>query len=118
MRRERAVELLVAHAGALNDPSGDPDLTPEEEAYLRPLMGLAERLKRVMVPVEPSADFVRNLGQELVGAARRQQSAAKRLRRAIIIGAAALGSALSVAGVVVLILLRRRGHAQAGSASS
>ncbi len=74
---------------------------------------LADQLKQVMVPVEPSAAFVRSLGQELVEASRRQQRAGRRIRRRLVVGAAALGSALSVAGVVTVILLRRRGRTQA-----
>lgn len=80
---------------------------PEKEPRLQALAEMTERLRRAMIPVEPSTAFVRSLGQELVEAARRRQAAARRLRRGLIIGAAALGSALSVAGVVVLVLRRR-----------
>ncbi|HEY77092.1 MAG TPA: hypothetical protein G4O00_13120 [Thermoflexia bacterium] len=115
MEERRAAELLAAHADRLNDPSVTaPEPTPEEMAYLTPLMEIAERLKETLVPVEPPATFVRSLRRELVDAARRRQSATQRLHRGLVIGAAALGSVLSLAGVVALILRRRRGrlHAQ------
>jgi len=70
---------------------------------------LVERIRQVLVPVEPSAAFVRSLGRELVEASRRQRQTARRLRRGLVIGAAALGSAVS-AGLVTLLLLRRRAH--------
>lgn len=84
----------------------------EKESLAPRLAEVAERLQRVMVPVEPPTAFVRSLGQELIEASRRRQEAARRLRRGLIIGAAALGSAASVAGVVALVLLRRRAHTE------
>jgi hypothetical protein len=90
------------------------DLTPEEAARLRPLVS---QLRDTMTPVEPSAAFVRRLGQELREAARRQQAASRRFRRVVVIGAAALGSLLSVLGVVTLLLRRRRAHAPPHPAS-
>lgn len=112
MEEERAIEALIAQADRLSGlPRKTVDLTLEEEAHLRPLMEVAERLKMAMVPMEPSTAFVRSLGRELMETARHQQTAARRLRRrGVVIGAAALGSALSVASVVTLILLRRRTH--------
>lgn len=85
----------------------------EFEPYLcePAMMELTNRLRQAMVPVEPSAAFVRSLGQELVAAARRTPRMSPRLRRGILIGAAALGSVASVAGVVTVVLLRRRAHA-------
>ncbi|HHS97843.1 MAG TPA: hypothetical protein ENK08_08090 [Chloroflexi bacterium] len=109
MEEGRVIELLAAHADRLNDPSAPlPEPRPEEMKYLAPLMEIAERLKATLVPVEPSAAFVRSLRRELVEAARRRQTPSQRSRRGWIIGAAALGSALSVAGVVALILRLRR----------
>jgi len=110
---ERAAEVLAVHADILNGVSDGPlSLTPEEEADLQPLMEVAGRLKRVMVPVEPSTVFVRSLGRELVEAARRQQKVTRRLRRGLLIGAAALGSLASVVGVVALVLHRRRARTE------
>lgn len=98
-----------------NDPLRDlDDLSPQEAAQLRPLVS---RLQDTMRPVEPSAAFVRRLGQELREAARRQQTATRRFRRVVVISAAALGSLLSVLGVVTLLLRRRRTHAPAQSPS-
>lgn len=84
------------------------DLPPEEAERLRPLVS---QLQHTMSPVEPSAAFVRRLGQELREAARRQQTASRRFRRVVVIGAATLGSLLSVLGVVTLLLRRRRAQA-------
>jgi|YNPBryantNP2012_1023418.scaffolds.fasta_scaffold22126_2 hypothetical protein len=114
MDERRAAELLSAHAERL---SGHADVGPfpsvQEEARLRPLLKVAERLKGTMVAVEPPVAFVNHLGQELLERARRQREAARRWRRGLVIGAAALGSVLSVAGVVVtLLLLRRRANSQ------
>jgi hypothetical protein len=85
---------------------------PQASDQLQELPLVADRVRAVMVPVEPSTRFVRSLGRELVQASRRRRAAALRLRRALIIGAAALGSAASVAGVVALVVLRRRAQAQ------
>lgn len=114
MDERRTIELLSAHAERL---SGHTDVGPfpsaQEEARLRPLLRMAERLKGTMTAVEPPAAFVSHLGQELLDKARQQREAARRWRRALVIGAAALGSALSVAGVVAtVLLLRRRAHSQ------
>lgn len=114
MDERRTIELLSAHAERL---TGHTDAGPlpsaQEEARLRPLLRVAERLKGTMTAVKPPAAFVSRLGQELLDRAYHRREAARRWRRGLVIGAAALGSALSVAGVVVtLILLRRRAHSQ------
>lgn len=109
MEEQRATQALAAHADRLIGRPGETvRLTPDEAEQLRPLMDVAEHVKATLIPVEPSAAFVRTLGRELVEAARHQQTAARRLRRGLVIGAAAVGSALSVAGVVALIVMRRR----------
>ncbi|HID89659.1 MAG TPA: hypothetical protein EYP52_08125 [Anaerolineae bacterium] len=111
VEERRAIEVLAAHADRLNDPSApSPDLSLEEMVYLGPLMEVAERVKKTLVPVEPPAAFVQSLRKELIEAARRRRSATQRLHRGLVIGAAALGSMLSLAGVVALILLHRRGR--------
>ncbi|HIE38751.1 MAG TPA: hypothetical protein EYH30_07235 [Anaerolineales bacterium] len=111
MREQKTRRPTVSPRGH-NRPGERNALPPWERESLAPrLAEVAERLQRVMVPVEPSTAFVRSLGQELIEASRRRQEATRRLRRGLIIGAAALGSAASVAGVVALVLLRRRAHA-------
>ena len=108
-REEKAIEALAAHADNMAGRVGEPiTLSGTEEIYLRPLMTVAEQVKRVMLPVEPSKSFIMTLGRSLVAESRRQQSSARRLRRGMVIGAAALGSALSIAGVVTYVLHKRR----------
>jgi hypothetical protein len=61
-----------------------------------------------LIPVEPSQQFVRELGRSLgVTARRSRQSLVQRYRNGILIGAAIFGSLASVVGVVVLILRQR-----------
>ncbi len=120
MEERRAAEILAAHADRLNGlPGQAPEPTPEETAYLAPLMEIAERLKETLVPVGPSEAFVRSLERELVEAARRQQATPPRFRRGLVIGAAAIGSVISLTGVIALILRHRRRlspHPSAGPA--
>ena len=112
-------QVLAAYAEGLIDQSEAAhqiDITDEERSRLAPLIQLGERLHRSMQPVQPSADFVRNLGKELVDQTRRQIRLTKRLRRAALIGAAALGSLLSIAsvvGAIVFVVARLRARAQA-----
>lgn len=121
MNEERLDEVLAAHTEELIGQPARPQpihMTEEERDELVPLFHLAERLQQVMQPVQPSANFVHSLGQELVDNARRQIALTKRFRRAVLIGAAALGSLLSVASVVgaivfVVVRLRARGQARA-----
>lgn len=119
MDNRRVDEVLAAHAEKLIDqPEAiqQIDITDEERGRLAPLLQLAERLQHSMQPVQPSADFVRSLGQELVDQAKRQMMVTQRLRRAAVIGAAALGSLLSIAsvvGAIVFVVVRLRARAQA-----
>jgi hypothetical protein len=126
MNRKRAAEILAAHAeGLIGYPKvmRQIDTTDEEYTRLAPLLQLSERLQQNMQPVQPSAAFVRSLGQELVENAKRQITLTKRMRRTVLIGAAALGSLLSiasVAGAIVFVVarLRARARAQAAHAST
>jgi len=69
---------------------------------------MANRVREALIPVEPSQQFVRELGRGLaVTATRSRRSLARRYRTAIVIGAAAFGSLASVVGIVALILRRR-----------
>ena len=119
MNEKRADEILSAHVDRLTghgEPTRQFDLSTEEQNRMAPLFQLAERLQQSMQPVQPSADFVRSLGKELVDHARRQVRVTKRLRRSALIGAAALGSLLSIAsvvGAIVFVIARLRARAQA-----
>jgi hypothetical protein len=119
MDEKRVDEVLAAHAEKLIDHTEaipQIDITDEERGRVAPLFQLAERLQHSMQPVQPSASFVRSLGQELVDQAKRQMTVTKRLRRAVVIGAAALGSLLSIAsvvGAIVFVVVRLRARAQA-----
>jgi hypothetical protein len=119
MNEERMAEVSAAYAERL---IGHPEamehirVTDEERRRLAPLFQLAEGLQQSMQPVQPSAAFVRSLGQELVDSAKRQITLTKRLRRAALISVAALGSLLSIAsvvGAIVFVIARLRARAQA-----
>ena len=119
MDEKRVDEVLAAHAEKLIDQKEaipQIEITDEERGRVVPLFQLAERLQHSMQPVQPSAGFVRSLGQELVDQAKRQMMVTKRLRRAVVVGAAALGSLLSIAsvvGAIVFVVVRLRARAQA-----
>lgn len=119
MNKKRMEKILSAHADSL---AGRPkameqiDPTDAERNQLTPLFQLAERLNQSMQPVQPSAVFVRSLGQELVCNAKHQVVLAKRLRKSVLIGAAAVGSLLSIAslvGAIVFVIVRWRERANA-----
>ncbi len=121
------VEVLAAHADHLigDGESGAGskeylDLLPAYQAELTPLLGIAERVKAALVPVEPSRAFEAGLKQDLLAAAIKraeEKEDKKRVsflrRRGVLIGAAAVGSVLSVAGIVAALLLRQRAIARA-----
>ena len=121
------VEVLAAHADhMISDEAGGAgskdylDLFPDYRAELKPLLGIAERVKATLVPVTPSPAFETGLKQDLVAAAiqrAKEKEERKRVsflrRRGVLIGAAAVGSVLSVAGIVAALLLRQRAIARA-----
>jgi hypothetical protein len=119
MDNKRATEVLSAHAEQLlGRPQAMRQANPTDEELdqLSPLFQVAERVHETMQPVQPSAAFIHNLGQELIDGAKRQVALTKRLRRAVLIGAAAVGSLLSIAsviGAVVFLIVRLRERAQA-----
>jgi len=90
-------------------------LRPASRAPRKPT-GMARRVSRVLVPVEPSQQFVNELGRGLMSmAARSRRSLIRRYRTAILVGAAIFGSIASVVGVVALIVRQRtRGMPRAG----
>jgi hypothetical protein len=118
------VELLAAHAdGLISDGADGEDylnLFPAYRSELTPLLGIAERVKAALVPVEPSPAFEAGLKKDLLAAAiqrAEEEGQKKRIsflhRRGVLIGAAAVGSALSVAGIIAALLLRQRAMARA-----
>jgi len=69
---------------------------------------MEQRVRDVLIPIEPSQQFVRDLGRSLGVAARRsRRSLVQRYRTGILIGAAIVGSLASVVGVGVLIMRQR-----------
>jgi hypothetical protein len=119
MDKKRAAEVLSAHAEELlGRPQAMRQVSPtrEEISQLTPLFQIAKQVHKTMQPVQPSAVFVHNLGQELIDGAKHQLALTKRLRRAVLIGAAAVGSLLSIAsviGAIVFLIVRLRERAQA-----
>ena len=121
MNKKRVDKILSAHADNLAGrpkAMGQINPTDAERNQLTPLFQLAERLHQNMQPVQPSAAFVRSLGQELVSNAKHQVVLTKRLRKSVLIGAAAIGSLLSIASLVgaivfVIVRWRERVHARA-----
>ena len=70
--------------------------------------GVERRVRAVLIPVEPSQQFVRELGRGLSAAAERsRQSLVRRYRTAIVLGVAVFGSLASMVGVVALIIRQR-----------
>jgi hypothetical protein len=66
------------------------------------------QVRAVLVPIEPSQQFVYDLGRSLTSAAlRSRQSLIRRYRTAIVVGAALFGSIASVVGVIALIARQR-----------
>jgi hypothetical protein len=119
MNKKRMDKILSAHADRLaGKPKAMEQINPTdaERNQLTPLFQLAERLHQNMQPVQPSAAFVRSLGQELVSNAKHQVVLTKRLRKSVLIGAAAIGSLLSIAslvGAIVFVIVRWRERANA-----
>lgn len=108
MSDERIIaEILNAHAQRLQrDTEGARPvhyerMFPQYARQLGPLMRLAERVRRLLPPAAPRADFREALRQELVAAAELRQPAVRAVsswRRRVLWGAAAGGAAL-MAGV-------------------
>jgi hypothetical protein len=83
---------------------------PAEPPAMRVLVG---NVRETLVPIEPSPDFVRNLGCALAQtASQRQQPLRRRYRRAVWFGLAAAGSVASIVGVTAYMVHQRdRQHA-------
>ena len=122
MRKRRAAKVLIAHADELigrPEAMHDLEVTDAERAQLAALFRVTDRLRDTMVPVSPSAAFVRSLGRELANTAKHQIAITRRMRRGVLIGAAAVGSLVSIAsivGAIVLVVMRLRARANARAA--
>lgn len=105
MRKETLLELLAAHADALNatedvetfDSSGWllAYYGREVSQQVMSLLQVAQAIKQVLVPVPPPALFRMRLRQRLV---QEEAEVEKRPKRHLVWLGAALGSALSIGG--------------------
>lgn len=116
------VETLIAYADDLNQGLVDREIylrqVPDRRGELEALLRLTDRLKQALVPVRPSATFVKSLARQWVRADRGEMArTARDYRREIFLGAAAVGSALSVIGLVAY-LVRNRGQVKTQVAST
>lgn len=69
---------------------------------------LAAKIDRVLVPVQPSPTFVKNLlGQLMAAPGENRARLTSSRRRGVFIGAAALGSAMSLIGIMVYLARNR-----------
>ena len=126
MKEKVLAEILVAHADQLKKGQGKVSdylaMFPDYREELRPLLEIAEKVKEVLVPVEPAPAFCQSLHDDLLAAARRKLAGevpqlARSHGRQILIRAAALGSAVSVVGALAY-LIRSRATAETQSASA
>ena len=102
-------ELEAWLAQTLNFPTEVPRLLldPRTES-LRHLM---QNMRETLVPIEPSPDFVRDLGRSLTLLASQQPlSFRQRYGRVIVFGLAAAGSVVSVVSVGAYWYLRHEQH--------
>jgi hypothetical protein len=84
-----------------------PTLDPQTESLRR----LMQSVRDTLVPVEPSQNFVRDLGQSLtMMASQRHVPFRQRYGRAIMFGIAAAGSVVSVVSVGAYWYYRRESH--------
>jgi len=85
------------------------------------LHSLAAELRAALRPVAPPPAFRRQLGRDLIAAARQRRSVRivmqrpPNYRRGLLIGAAAVSSAVSVAGLVAILWKRRGGQVAPGT---
>lgn len=106
------VETLMAYADDLNQGMVDREIylsqVPDRRYELEALLRLTDRLKQALVPVRPSATFVKSLARQWVRAdCPEMPRTARDYRRGIFLGAAAVGSALSVIGLVAYLVRNR-----------
>ncbi|HDH09449.1 MAG TPA: hypothetical protein ENF84_00755 [Chloroflexi bacterium] len=120
------IEILASHADRLiKGEAREGDylaMFPDRREELGPLLTVAEKVKRALVPVEVAPAFRQRLRKGLLAAAHQklaQQTADRGFalapRKGVLLGAAALGSAVSVVGVIAYLI---RSHAKAQHATS
>jgi hypothetical protein len=109
-------EILSAHADLLKRDRGKGSdylaMFPDYQEELGPLLETAERVKKVLEPVDPSPGFCQSLHDDLLVAAYRQPDEgmpqlAPSHRKQILIGAAAVGSVVSLAGALAYVVRSR-----------
>jgi hypothetical protein len=99
---EAALEAWLAEVFEV--PADPPKLAGRAPAMLT----LVGDVRETLVPIEPSPDFVRNLGHSLaLAASERQQPLRRRYRRAVWFGLAAAGSVASIVGVTAYVVRQR-----------
>jgi len=108
-------EILAEHADALSRGEDDTEAIlarypVEERARLESLLRLSRMLRASLVPVEPSAAFLRDLGESLSQVAlARGRDLARRTQQTILIAVAAIvGSLLSLIWLIALLTRRRK----------
>lgn len=113
MNERLLAEILAAHADALSRGEDDAEellarYPAEERKRLESLLGMARLLRSALVPVEPSASFIRELGETLSQRALdRGRSIARRTQQTMLLVMAALGWAISMVGLIAFIMRRR-----------
>jgi hypothetical protein len=99
---EAALEAWLAE---VFEVPADPPKAGRASSTMHTLVG---NVRETLVPIEPSPDFVRNLGQSLaLAASQRQQPLRRRYRRAVWFGLAAAGSVASIVGVTAYVVRQR-----------
>lgn len=98
-------ELEAWLAETLDLPTELPRLLLDPQA--ESLRRLLQNVRETLVPIEPSPDFVSDLGHSLRLASQRPMSFRQRYGRMIVFGLAAAGSVVSVVSVGAYWYLRR-----------
>jgi hypothetical protein len=112
MDEKSLADILAAHADALSRGIDEEEVlahySDEERKRLESLLSVSRLLRAALVPVEPSAAFMRDLGETLSQRALDQgRSIARRTRQTMLLVMAALGWAISMVGIVAFLLRRR-----------
>ena len=101
---EAAFEAWLSET--INFPTDVP--RPLLDSQSEAILALVNHVREALVPVEPSPNFVRELGQSLTRMASQQhQSFPQRYGRALVFGMAAAGSVISVVSVGAYLYYRR-----------
>ncbi len=122
-RRRMVIELVNAYADGVTTGRNatavvqvQPD-PPEESTLLSDLFRLTDEIAALLVPVDPSPQFVRRLGQSLAAAAEPAEIIiAQSSNRKLWIGALLSGSLVSALGVLAVLWFRRGRHSAAPAA--